>query len=283
MLTHVPLGQCLIANLSGDAVAAVTPGRAGGEPIRFLGFRRGGASAPTVISAVATEYIIDLLVLVTGAAVLTVVAARQVNFLGRLTGWMSSPRTWLIITIVLASVTLAIAALQRTHPHHFRRLIGTLRGAWHKFRQRPPGVLVRCALCTLASFCARAAILPVLLASVPGIPFISLVLGGAAVFYLYILSPTPGGVGIVEIGIISGLKGRFTSAELTRLIILWRVYAFALGALLGAAFLVRNRIRRKREGGTQEEEALKDMLRDVAEDGDPGDGRGGGQTGLGLG
>ena len=39
-LLAVALGRAIVVNTCGDALAAVTPARLGGEPIRFVGFQR---------------------------------------------------------------------------------------------------------------------------------------------------------------------------------------------------------------------------------------------------
>ena len=245
MLTRVPLGSAFIANMSGDALAAVTPGRAGGEPVRFVAFKRAGAPSSRVLSAVGTEYVVDALVLVVGAILLSIFAARHVDFLNNVTAWMRTPHTWMLITIGLGVIAIGFAILHRVRPHYARRVRNAVRDAWRQFKAHSFFVLFMTTLWTVISFGARAAILPVLLASVPGIPFSSMVLGSAAVFYLFMLSPTPAGVGIIELGFIAGLKGTFKPSDLARLIVLWRVYTFVLGGAIGAVFLIRRRMQRR--------------------------------------
>jgi uncharacterized membrane protein YbhN (UPF0104 family) len=53
--------------------------------------------------------------------------------------------------------------------------------------------------------------------------------------------PTPGGLGGVELGLAAGLAGRLAWADLARLLLVWRFYTVALGAVAGGLLLLFRR------------------------------------------
>src|SRR5438552_923073 len=99
-------------------------------------------------------------------------------------------------------------------------------------------VLAGATFLTLISLIARGAVLPVLLASTPGLGAGTVILASALLVYGQTLAPTPAGAGVVELGFLVGLH-RIPAGALPALILLWRAYTLALGVVAGTALLLR--------------------------------------------
>ena len=72
---RLSLWQAVTINAYGDAASAVTPGRVGGDPARFLACRRAGVEAPRVLAGLAVEALIDWVLLAAATVVLGLVFA----------------------------------------------------------------------------------------------------------------------------------------------------------------------------------------------------------------
>ncbi|HEX2647416.1 MAG TPA: lysylphosphatidylglycerol synthase domain-containing protein, partial [Candidatus Dormibacteraeota bacterium] len=92
VLLPVPFWRAVVVNTCGDALAAVTPARWGGEPIRFLGLQRGGVGGPAIIAAFATEVCVDaVLIAVIGVLLASVYAELGRAWLARFFQLATSP------------------------------------------------------------------------------------------------------------------------------------------------------------------------------------------------
>ena len=69
--------QTVTLNAYGEAASAVTPARLGGDPARFLGFRRSGVGTPAAIVALGAERAIDWVIILAASVGLAVTQGGQ--------------------------------------------------------------------------------------------------------------------------------------------------------------------------------------------------------------
>jgi uncharacterized membrane protein YbhN (UPF0104 family) len=148
---------------------------------------------------------------------------------------------WLVVGGTLLVAVLSVLCTRRLMPRVFRSAQASLGEAWRHARAQRPATLVRALGWTIAGFLVRGAVLPVLLARTPGLSLGEVLLGSAVLVYGQQLAPTPGGIGAVELGAVVGFGGQIGPGALALLVVVWRTYTLALGALAGALLLVRER------------------------------------------
>jgi uncharacterized membrane protein YbhN (UPF0104 family) len=106
-------------------------------------------------------------------------------------------------------------------------------------RSHPPAVMAAVVALSAVSLGSRAAILPVLLARVPGLEFPDLAVAAFALTSGLLLAPIPAGVGALDLGFVVGFDGRVPPGSLAILLVAWRAYSLVVGALAGAVLLLR--------------------------------------------
>ncbi len=239
-LLPVPFSRALTINTCGDAVAAVTPGRVGGDPVRYLGFRRLGAPGPAILALFGIEIAADAVVLCGVAVLLAMVFRPAERELLAASGQLVRTRGfWLLIVAMVALVAGSVAFTRRWMPRVLPSLAVSRREAWRCVRAQTPGILALTIVLTLLSLIARGAILPALLASSPRLDPGTVILASAVLLYGQLLAPTPAGLGAVELGAVASLAGHFPLGNLPALLLIWRAYTLVLGALAGAVLLLR--------------------------------------------
>jgi uncharacterized protein (TIRG00374 family) len=242
-LMPVGLTKAMIVNCCGDALAAITPARLGGDPVRFVWFARIGVPRSAILAAFATETVINGLVLAAGAILLFAGMANTVWPLMTHVMHVATSRSHMTITLVTCALAaLILHALARRYPHILERFAVFLRDAWHTFRMQSRRALVLATLYTILSMLARMAILPVLLARIPGIEAGPLIVSSVGALYALLLAPTPGGLGAIEAGFFAGFGDSMDAREIAALLITWRVYAWLCSAGVGAMLLLRERL-----------------------------------------
>lgn len=242
-LMPVGLTKAMIVNCCGDALAAITPARLGGDPVRFVWFARIGVPRSAIVAAFATETVINGLVLAAGAILLFVVMADTVWPLMIHLVAVATTRSHITITLVTCALcALILLALARRYPHILERFAVFLRDAWHTFRMQSRRALVLATVYTVLSMLARMAILPVLLARIPGIEAGPLIVSSVGALYALLLAPTPGGLGAIEAGFFAGFGDSMDAREIAALLITWRAYAWLCSAGVGALLLLRERL-----------------------------------------
>jgi uncharacterized membrane protein YbhN (UPF0104 family) len=243
VLMPVSLSKAIMVNCCGDALAAVTPVRLGGDPVRFVWFVRTGIAASVILAAFATETVVNTLVLVAGAVLLLVSMANVVWPLTKSFLHQAVTGSHLPITVATCALcTLLLFALARRHPTRLVWVVVFLREAWQAFRMQSRRALVPATAYSVLSMLARMAILPVLLARIPGIETGPLLVGSAAALYALLLSPTPGGLGAIEAGFFAGFGDAMDARHIAALLITWRLYAWVCSAAIGALLLLRERV-----------------------------------------
>lgn len=241
-LLPISLVRAITVNTCGDALAAVTPARLGGEPFRFLAFQRSGASAAAVVAALATEVCVDALV-ITALAIVVGLTFADIGgaWLGRLVELAESPSVrWVTVGALASMIVGAIAVVRlRRRWYVLPPVLHGARDVWRILTSRSPTALAQVAGLTVISMVARSAILPVLAAGIPDAPVTVLMAGSFALLVVQSVLPVPSGVGSVDLGFAAWFAGRLRAGELARLLVLWRFYTIALGAMVGALLLVR--------------------------------------------
>ena len=222
-------------NAYGDAAAAITPGRLGGDPARFAGFRRAGIDTPRAIAALAVEALIDWVLLVL-ASVALAAAFEDTVALGarRLVALAAGPQARVLVAIALALAVVSAVAWRRWRHRVPPALLMSLAAAWRQARALGPGTVLGAASLTTLSMVLRTAILPVLAAGIPGLDPQAVLVGSFALLYGQLVVPTPAGAGAVELGFLGGF-GPGGAA----LLVAWRAYTLLLPAGLGAVLAAR--------------------------------------------
>jgi uncharacterized membrane protein YbhN (UPF0104 family) len=236
------LWQAITLNAYGDAASAVTPARLGGDPARFLGFRRAGVETPRALAGLAVEALIDwallaLAAVALGLAFADTAAAGVQRLLELATG-----RTARILVAAVAALVLASGGLarwyRRRHPlPPAGDAAASLWAAWRHARGLGWRTVLVAATLTTLSMIARTAILPVLAAGLPGLDPRAVILGSFALLYGQLALPTPAGAGAVELGFVGGFTETLSPRALAALLIAWRLYTLILGAALGGVLI----------------------------------------------
>ena len=236
---RVTFMDALVLNAFGDAAAALTPARLGGEPARLAGMLRAGVPPEESVVAISYEVAAAWPVIIGFGAALTWAFAPQ---------WLATTGPafasaaagmwpWLV-AVVIATVVAAFLARRVAvrWAHHIRRPVRRLKSLW---RRMPPGPLLASVPMTAVNLVARTAILPILALTLVDPPAMGPVaLGAFALLYSQLVLPTPAGIGGVEFGFLAGAAGSFGAGE-GMLLLLWRFYTVGLGAVLGGYFLIR--------------------------------------------
>ena len=235
----VTFADALVLNAFGDAAAALTPARLGGEPARLAGIVRAGVRPVEGVVAISYEVAAAWPVIIGfGALLLWAFAPEWLATTGP--AFISTAATmwpWLV-AVAVATVVAAFLARRAAvrWAHRIRRPARRLRSLW---RRMPPGTLLASIPMTLVNLATRTAILPVLALTLADPPSLGPVaLGAFALLYSQLVLPTPAGIGGVELGFLAGAAGSFGTGE-GMLLLLWRFYTVGLGVVLGGYFLVR--------------------------------------------
>jgi hypothetical protein len=240
LLLPVSMRQALVINTCGDAMAAVTPARMGGEPLRYFGFTRAGAAPAATIAAFGSELVSDALIFVlAGVAISVTLASRASGLLSAVSHLTRSPTAWGAVAFTLLLVSASLMVLRRVWPRTALRLMSCLRESWRRMRSHPPAVMAAVVLLSGVSLVSRASILPVLLARVPGLGFPDLAVAAFTLTSGLLLAPIPAGAGAVDLGFVVGFDGRVPPGTLAVLLVAWRAYSLVVGALAGAVLLLR--------------------------------------------
>ena len=240
--------RTFVVNAYGDAAAAVTPGRLGGEPARFLGFRRAGIDAAAAAVALAVEKLIDGIAIVVVALGLSVgLGTRGLPGARAMIERLDSRAGPVIVGLLIVLVIGGAVAMRRYHHRHPQKVAEPLRKALVCLRQLPPSRIALVVAITFVGMTARVAILPVLcIGLAANIDIVAVVLGSFALLYSQLLMPMPSGIGGVEVGFALGFAPALSAGEIAALVVSWRLYTLFLGAGFGALLLGRALVVRRR-------------------------------------
>lgn len=229
------LRGALVLTVFGDAVAAITPMRLGGEPARVLGARHDGVPVGRAVVALALENLLTYAILIPAAAVVatrygedwwhTIAPHFDVGLL-----------QWLVIATVVAAVVGVFVGWRRmratrgdltTRGEGFRQLVADLLSF-------PIWLLLRCIILSGISLVARVSILPVLASAAPNPPSLGvLTVASLGLLYGQLFVPTPSGAGPIDVAVLAGATG--VSSRAPALLGAWRLYTTILPIVEGLA------------------------------------------------
>lgn len=233
-------------NAYGDVASALTPGRLGGDPARFLGVRRAGIPTPAALVALASERIIDWVVMgVVAFALGGAAGTGALKAMAELTRRLVDPsiRPWLVgVALLVAGGIAVIVRYRRRHP---QRIEHSLRETWRSARSLGLRTLGVATTFTVTSVALRVAVLPILVWPWWGqLDLTNVWLASFALLYGQLILPTPAGVGVVELAFAVGFEAVMDGGELAAVLILWRILTLGVGAALGGFLFLRNVVRR---------------------------------------
>jgi uncharacterized membrane protein YbhN (UPF0104 family) len=223
-------------NAAGDAASALTPLRAGGEPVRFYGMMAARLSVSDSIAVFAVEGIIEWAVIVA---------------IGGYVGWRFGSEWWQSVHLTLVprlqhalpfiSIIVVIGLLgwmvvHRLLPHVSAQVGGTMKSSLRLATRMPVWVIVVGFLLTAVRVLARVLVLVAVMATADVPPELGTVLVGSfALLYGQNFVPTPSGAGAVEVGFLGGAAG-YTGSDADGLLVMWRFYTTLTGIILGLLF-----------------------------------------------
>lgn len=227
--------KVFVQSAIGETASAISPLRAGGEPVRIWAMGMQGVPSRVAIVAVGLEFVaVVLLIVLVSVGLALTVGADWWRYAGPgLT--RSVIRSWPWLAGIALLTTLAYVLVRRTRPDLLHVASAEFAAARGHMRDVPPWTYVACTALTVAQIAARTAILPVLgltLASPP--PLVAMVVGSFALVYAQAIIPAPAGAGAIDLGFLGGAAGNLGAAELS-LLAWWRFYSTILGVVLGIA------------------------------------------------
>lgn len=228
--------DAMVINFFGDAAAALTPLRIGGQPARLWGLTREGVPATAGIVAMGMEIIAMYPVIIVAGAILALMFAPEwwattgPQMMGAVTG------VWPWVGAIVAVSILAWWVGKRFAPRFASSFGSDLRAALSAVRRMPLWMLMASIPLTLVNLGARVAVLPVLVSTLPDPPPLGAVtMASFALLYSQLILPTPSGAGAVELGFQVGAAGNMHGGE-GSLNFIWRIYT-ALVLVVGGVIL----------------------------------------------
>jgi uncharacterized protein (TIRG00374 family) len=232
MEIRIPALDCLTLTMLGDAGAALTPWRAGGEPARAFGATRAGAPAGRTIVGLGLESAVTYIVLFAmGMALAIVFGASWMEAVKHGTSFLTKP--W-VIAGVAAIVSVGAYAYHRLPAHLVSRFTAAVVEALRQLRAAPTSEIAMLVILSVVSIGARVAILPLVAAAFGEFPPIGgITLASFGLLNGQVLAPTPSGAGAVELAAAAGAFG--TKEHTGAILATWRVYTTILPIILGIA------------------------------------------------
>ena len=232
---QLTIRSALVLTVFGDAVAAITPLRLGGEPARILGAKHDGVPVNRAIVALALENVVTYLILIPSAAImagrygkdwwLTVASHIQLGLL-----------RWFVVAmlVLLAAWTAFVLWRRGRRPdaggrtregQGWRRLVSDLLSF-------PVPLLHQCAGLSAVSLVARVAILPVLVLATRNPPSLGVAtVASLGLLYGQLVVPTPSGAGPIDVAVLAGGTG--VGAKAAAVLSAWRLYTTIVPIVLG--------------------------------------------------
>lgn len=214
----------------GDAVAALTPWRIGGEPARVFGAAQGGASATTAVIGLAIESLVTYAVLaVIGIALAVAFGAEWASLIHGSASWATVPQALAVAAIV---VVIGAIVVHRLPPHIVQRARRFLADGAARLRRLRPRDIAMMSVLSAVSLLARIAILPIVVEAFgERAPIGPVSLASFALLNGQLLVPTPSGAGAVELAAAAGVIG--THDRTAAIVATWRLYVTVIPIVAG--------------------------------------------------
>ncbi len=215
------------ANLAGDAAAALTPLRFGGLPAQIAFFQRIGTPPMVTIPVLLVESILLYPVYALLGAALALSAGLEWIELLQNAGSTATRMTQYVGGLFIVGWLIVLIA-RRAAPGHSRMVGRSVRDGMQLVRGMGIATALRTVPLTVVDVFTRLALLPLLASAVPNAPPPDvLAIASFAMLYGQIAMPTPGGAGIVDLGLMGGMAGDLGS-DAGEIVVWWRVYTAGL-------------------------------------------------------
>jgi uncharacterized membrane protein YbhN (UPF0104 family) len=235
---RIPLWESVVVNAFGDAAAALTPLRIGGQPARFVGLLHAGVRGRTVLAVLAVEAVVTYGVVLVGGLVLALRFAPEWWAAAgpQLAAASRRLAPWIAGVVAVSIVVVLLVRPRSTRPKGGRggplAWLGGALGAARGIRAWPIAAAVPLSVVNVFG---RVLVLPVLvLAAGSGAGFGAVTMGSFALLYSQLFLPTPSGAGAVELGFLAGAAGDLGEPQ-RRLLFFWRLYTAILPVAFGIA------------------------------------------------
>jgi hypothetical protein len=224
------------ANLAGDAAAALTPLRVGGIPAQVAFFQRIGSPPQLSVPALLVESILlyPVYALLGGWLALTA----GLEWLGLLRSFTTTASRLLGNVAGLFLIGwLLVLIVRRAAPTRSRMVGRSMREGVALIQGMGWRVPVLTVPLTAIDVLTRILLLPLLAIGVPNAPPADvLAIASFAMLYGQIAMPTPGGAGIVDMGLMGGAAGNLGS-DAADIVFWWRAYTVGVHMLLAGPAL----------------------------------------------
>lgn len=254
---------CVRVCLGGDFGAAVTPSRSGAEPARFLVLSEARVPAGGALLVLFAEIFLELLSITAVAVGLALVFRDAGAVLGGIVGLVGGYALF-VLGVGAGGLALARRPGGRSAPRWLERVgirgarwnalqhgLGELQTAVRGVRHARLGPMAGALVVSIVHVVMRIVVLAALvLPAARGVDPAPLVLWPLALIYGGVVSPAPGGGGVIEVAFKHALGGHIPPALFGASLVWWRFYTFYLYILLGAIVAggtVVRALRRKRE------------------------------------
>ncbi|HEU4565848.1 MAG TPA: flippase-like domain-containing protein [Gemmatimonadaceae bacterium] len=265
---RVPLGfgATLRTCLGGDFGGAITPGRSGAEPARYLILSEAGVPPAENFLILWIELFLEMLSL--AAVVVAFGILFQGSAGGALAGVLGVVGIYALFVLGLAAAGIVLSRRNASGPppawasalwlhagrwRAIQRSLRRIRAGVERARDAKLGLLALAYLASILHVLFRLAILPLLVFALGGLTgsIAPLVLWPLALFYGGVVAPVPGGGGFIEVTFRHFLGDAIPAFVLGASLIWWRFYTFYLYVILGAIAAGRSVMRALRDDGEE--------------------------------
>ena len=234
------------ANLAGDAAAALTPLRVGGIPAQVAFFQRIGTPPQVAVPTLLVESILLYPVYaVIGVGLALTAGLEWLSLLA--TASASAGRLLMNVGGIFLVGWLLVLIVRRLAPKRSAAVGRSMRDGFQLVRRMGAGPALLTMPLTVLDVFTRIALLPLLAIGVASAPPADvLAIASFAMLYGQIAMPTPGGAGIVDMGLLGGAAGNL-GADAGDIVFWWRMYTAGIHIVLALpALWWRLRVRRER-------------------------------------
>src|SRR5207247_725066 len=143
------MSRVVVVNTCGDAGAARTPGRGGGDPIRYFGYVRAGAPTPAILATFGIEIVADAVVLVSVGILLSLLFPAAVREIVATSLRLArSPHGWLVALLLALALAGSALLSHRLLPRGLAPLLVSLGAASRHARALSPRARARASCLT---------------------------------------------------------------------------------------------------------------------------------------
>ncbi len=228
---RIAFSDIAAANLAGDTAAALTPMRFGGIPAQVAFFQRIRTPPQLSVPTLLVESVLLYPVYAVIGAALALSAGHEWLALLK-TATATAGRMVQTVGGVFVLGWLLVLIVRRAAPGKSRMVGRSFREGVALTRRMGVSTALLTVPLTVVDVATRLALLPMLAINVAGAPDSDvLAMASFAMLYGQIAMPTPGGAGIVDLGLIGGAAGNL-GIDAGAIVVWWRVYTVGLHMLL---------------------------------------------------